>query len=256
MIPNPIVKVLSTLSSHAVKHLLMGGQACVFYGAAEFSRDCDIVIVADHDNLARLDAALDELQADCIAVPPKDWKFLTRGHAIHFRCRHPDAVGMRLDVMTTMRGCDEFSELWERRTTIEDEFGSVYELLGIEDLIKAKKTQREKDWPMIRRLVDAHYDQNRNEPNDERVRFWLRESRSPEVLIQVAAAYPERLPVVLSERPLLVEAMTGSATALQDELDKERAAEMVIDAAYWRPLVEELESLRRQRSRKAEGNPK
>ncbi|MEX1041942.1 MAG: hypothetical protein WDZ51_14980 [Pirellulaceae bacterium] len=46
MIPNPILKVLSTLTSHEVQHLLMGGQACVFYGAAEFSRDCDIVFVA------------------------------------------------------------------------------------------------------------------------------------------------------------------------------------------------------------------
>ena len=70
MIPNPIHKVLSTLSSHEVRHLLMGGQACVFYGAAEFSRDCDIVIVADDENLTRLQSALEELQAECIAVPP------------------------------------------------------------------------------------------------------------------------------------------------------------------------------------------
>ena len=48
----------------------MGGQACVFYGAAEFSRDCDIVILADAENLNRLTTALDELQAHCIAVPP------------------------------------------------------------------------------------------------------------------------------------------------------------------------------------------
>jgi len=41
LIPNPIVKVLSTLSCHEVRHLLMGGQACVFYGAAEFSREAD-----------------------------------------------------------------------------------------------------------------------------------------------------------------------------------------------------------------------
>ena len=27
--------------------LLMGGQACVFYGAAEFSRDLDLVVLAD-----------------------------------------------------------------------------------------------------------------------------------------------------------------------------------------------------------------
>ena len=43
MIPNPILKVLSTLSCHMVRHLLIGGQACVLYGAAEFSRDCDLV---------------------------------------------------------------------------------------------------------------------------------------------------------------------------------------------------------------------
>ena len=43
MIPSPIVKVLSTIQKHGVKALLMGGQACVFYGAAEFSRDADIV---------------------------------------------------------------------------------------------------------------------------------------------------------------------------------------------------------------------
>lgn len=250
MIPNPILKVLSTLSSREVRHLLMGGQACVFYGAAEFSRDCDIVIVADEENLARLDAALEELQADCIAVPPKDWKYLDRGHAIHFRCRHPDASGIRLDVMTKMRGCDEFSELWERRTTIEDAYGSVYELLGIEDLVKAKKTQREKDWPMIRRLVDAHYDQNRNEPTDDRVRFWLRESRSPQVLIRVASENPDLLQEMLQVRPLLVEAMSGSETALEQELEQEKTAEMSADADHWRPLVKELESLRRQRRRK------
>jgi len=47
LIPSPILKVLSTLTSHEVRHLLMGGQACVFYGAAEFNRDCDIVLVGE-----------------------------------------------------------------------------------------------------------------------------------------------------------------------------------------------------------------
>ena len=36
--PEPIWKVLSTMAEHQVRALLMGGQACVFYGAAEFSR--------------------------------------------------------------------------------------------------------------------------------------------------------------------------------------------------------------------------
>jgi hypothetical protein len=31
------------MAAHQVRALLMGGQACVFYGAAEFSRDTDLV---------------------------------------------------------------------------------------------------------------------------------------------------------------------------------------------------------------------
>jgi len=68
LIPNPIVKVLSTLTCHEVRHLLMGGQACVFYGAAEFSRDCDVVLLADESNFDRLRGALAELEARCIAA--------------------------------------------------------------------------------------------------------------------------------------------------------------------------------------------
>jgi hypothetical protein len=120
----------------------MGGQACVFYGAAEFSRDCDIVILSDESNFSRLASALLELQAECIAVPEFKAEYLARGHAVHFRCQHPEAKGIRLDVMTRMRGCDEFEQLWQRRTSIEDPtVGIVYELLAIEDLVKANKTQ-------------------------------------------------------------------------------------------------------------------
>ena len=168
----------------------MGGQACVFYGAAEFSRDCDIVFVADQENLTRFTAALNELRAECIAVPPLDWSYLGRGHAIHFRCNHPEAAGIRLDVMTKMRGCGDFESLWNERTTVQDADGIVYQLLGIEDLVRAKKTQRDKDWPMIRRLVDAHYDQHRDEPTDNRVRFWVREWRTPQVIFQFGNCLP------------------------------------------------------------------
>jgi hypothetical protein len=47
LIPNSILKVLSSMREHRVPALLMGGQACVFYGAAEFSRDTDLAVAAD-----------------------------------------------------------------------------------------------------------------------------------------------------------------------------------------------------------------
>ena len=78
----------------------MGGQACVLYGGAEFSRDTDIVVVASADNLRRLQAAVNDLQAESIAVPPFEQRFLEAGHAVHFRCRVPEADGIRLDVMS------------------------------------------------------------------------------------------------------------------------------------------------------------
>jgi len=247
LIPNPIIKVLSTLSCHEVRHLLMGGQACVFYGAAEFSRDCDIVIVADHDNLQRLSGALEELQAECIAVPPFEPEYLERGHAVHFRCHSEDAMGMRLDVMTRMRGCGEFPVLWERRMTLQDGDGMTYELLGIEDLVTAKKTQRDKDWPMVRRLVDAHYEACRDSPNEDQIRFWLKESRTPDVLIYLVSEYPVLFREVLAHRKLLGAALSGSRSAVQQELSLEELAERKADEAYWLPLKRELEQLRLKR---------
>ena len=93
MIPNPIHKVLSTFQNCGVRALLMGGQACVFYGAAEFSRDTDFALHADAANLERLNTAMRELQASVIAVPPLSLEHLQRGHVVHFRCQHPAAAG-------------------------------------------------------------------------------------------------------------------------------------------------------------------
>jgi len=43
-----------------------GGQACVFYGAAEFSQKGVIVLHADAANFQRLTNALEVIQANCI----------------------------------------------------------------------------------------------------------------------------------------------------------------------------------------------
>jgi hypothetical protein len=56
-------------------------------------------------------------------------------------------------------------------------------VLSIEDLLVAKKTQREKDWLMIQRLMDAHFVRYSASPSAEQIRFWLRDSRTPAVLI-------------------------------------------------------------------------
>jgi hypothetical protein len=176
-VPTPVRTVLTTTRRHGVRALLMGGQACILYGASEFSRDVDLAIYAHPDNLGRLQRALDELGASVTAVPPFAREYLERGHAVHFRCAA--AEDMRLDIMAVMRNVPDFETCRGRRTIATlDEVGEG-DVLGLEDLVAAKKTRLDKDWPMIRRLVDVHYAEFANEPTDRRLAFWLRELRPP-----------------------------------------------------------------------------
>ena len=99
---------------------MMGGQACVFYGAAQFSRDVDFAVLCDVENLQRLAEALRHLDAERVAAPPLEADYPRRAHAVHFRCHCPEAAQLRIDVMSTMRGVDPFPDLWERRTTLTD----------------------------------------------------------------------------------------------------------------------------------------
>ena len=232
------------MRAQRVRALLMGGQACVFYGAAEFSRDTDFAILADAANLARLRKALAELRAEPIAVPPFELKYLKRGHAIHFRCQHPEALRMRVDVMSKMRGVDSFAKLWRRRTTIQLPDGTRCDLLSLPDLVQAKKTQRDKDWPMIRRLVEAHYFQNNAKPTAAQIKFWLQELRTPQLLLEVAQAHLNLTQRLAAKRPLLRHAATGKRTQLERALFTEEASLRAEDKAYWLPLLKELERLR------------
>ncbi len=247
---NPILKVLSSIRAHRVRALLMGGQACVFYGAAEFSRNTDLAILASSENLARLNKALKELRAEVIAVPPFEAKYLRKGHAVHFRCHHAEAAGMRVDVMTKMRGVDSFPKLWTRRTTIS--VGeTALELMSLPDLVQAKKTQRDKDWPMLRRLVEVNYFANRKHPTRQQIRFWFRELRTSGLLIELAAAQ-NRLPAdLVRKRPLLKLVRAGNESVIAAALVEEEKLEREADRQYWKPLKRELESLRYARASQA-----
>jgi hypothetical protein len=127
--------------------------------------------------------------------------------------------------------------------------------MGLPDLVTAKKTQRDKDWPMVRRLMEAHYFEHRAKPSLPRIRFWLRELRTPELLVEVARRWPAERSRLARRRRLLRLVDQGEkarAAALRDEEDAERAR----DAAYWAPLRAELERLRHARMRGASAAPR
>lgn len=247
MTPNPILKVLSTFKKHKVKSLLIGGQACIIYGAAEFSRDSDFVILCSSDNLKRLEGALLELRATLVYVPPLRAEYLERGHACHFRCKAKDVEGLRIDVMSRLRGCEPFDNLWKRKKTIRLKNGGIIDVIGLEDLVQSKKTQRDKDWFMLKQLVENDIIINKNNPPEEKIKWWLLESRSADSLIGLSEKYSASVKECIKKRPLLKWAIIASAPKLNSGLYVEELMERQKDIEYWRPLRKELEFLRQKK---------
>ena len=229
----------------------MGGQACVFYGAAQVSKNVDFLLLADEQNFDCLKRGLSALKAKRIAVPRFEPAILARGHAVHFRCQAPGVEGLRIDIMTKLRGMPDFSLLWERRTVIGDENGNRFNLLSVPDLVGAKKTQRAKDWPMIEALVAIHYQENAEQSSPEWIRFWLMECRSAEILLDLTERFPAETATLLETRPLLHHAATHELPALREALDAEVRAEQEKDRIYWEPLKRELAAFRQAEREKA-----
>jgi hypothetical protein len=92
--------------------------------------------------------------------------------------------------------------------------------MSLEDLVRAKKTQRDKDWPMIPRLIEQSYF-SRSAGPDPPIDFWLRELRTPELPIVVVASAPDRALRTAELRPALHAALRAD----RDEVEKLLAVE-------------------------------
>lgn len=244
---SPILKVLSTFRKQKVKSLLIGGQACIVYGAAEFSRDSDFVVLASPANLKALNSALKLLKTTPVYFPELSLHCLLKGHACHFRCYARGVEGLRVDIMSKLKGCDNFGKLWNRRSRVKISGLGVIDVISLEDLVQSKKTQRDKDWLMLSRLVENDIFLNNGAGPASKVRWWLAQSRLPETLARLCADYPEPARKAIAQRPLLRAAVKNNLKSLSALLKKEEAAERAKDFNYWEPLKTELERLRLSR---------
>lgn len=247
MTPNPILKVLSTLKKNRVKSLLIGGQACIIYGAAEFSRDSDFIILCTQKNLKCLQNALKVLKAELIYVPPLKVDYLERGHACHFRCAAKDVKGLCIDVLSKLRGCETFDKLWERKNTVLLKNGSTIDVIGLRDLVQSKKTQRDKDWLMLKRLVNNDIILNKHNFLNDRLRWWFQECRDTGLLIELAVKYPKIVKKCITNRPLLTLAISADIQKFNVQIHDEEMLERQKDIEYWAPLKRELEILRHKK---------
>lgn len=97
---------------------------------------------------------------------------------------------------------------------------------------------------MIQRLVEADYAACVEPPSPARIRFWLAEARTPDLLLELSALFPVESAAEAMRRPLL---LIEDADSLERALLEEEWAERAIDREYWLPLLQELEILRHPR---------
>ena len=248
MIHSPIHKALSTFQKNKVSALLIGGQACIVYGAAEFSRDIDLVVMVSSKNLENIRSALSALDAEQVYVPALSEEVLLKGHACHFKCQREDVKGLRIDILGKMRGVSTFSSLWERRKEVELPEAGKIDVIGLHDLVKAKKTQRDKDWPMIRRLIEADIYNGPADPDKEHILFWFAECRTPELLISLAESHKKIASEIETKRPVVAAAIRSDRKEVEKLLREEEDRERELDRRYWDPLKAELAQWRRKRN--------
>ena len=82
--------------------------------------------------------------------------------------------------------------VWVRRVELDLADVGRVSVMALADLVRSKKTQRDKDWPMVRRLVEADFHRWGADPSPDQVRFWLAESRTPQMLAELERWRRER----------------------------------------------------------------
>ena len=145
-------ELLRRLADAGVEFIVVGGAAAVLHGAPITTEDLDIVHRRSPENVARLRALLDELDARVRELanrrlPPQESALLGDGHVLLSTRLGP------LDCLGTLIDGRGFEELVSHSDSIKDE-GVEFLVVDLPTLIELKtKTGRAKDRLMLPVLV-------------------------------------------------------------------------------------------------------
>lgn len=211
--------------------ILASGQAVVYYRVAMMSKDGDWILRETDGACAQVLDVLGQRGARYRPGAPLDLRWLRGGWSSHFELA--DAAGRRVR-------CDFFSRpprIPERALErLFEEPGSRGELdvVGLEELIRMKRTQRAKDYPVIGELA-------RRLPPEREVEL----TTDPDRVLALAAAHGAG-----SERRAVVVAREGRGrwavvVALAEEADRLQRTDRRRVARYERAAAPYLTALRR-----------
>ena len=209
-VDNPYIELTESFNRGHRRAILSSGQAVVLYRLAVMSKDGDWILREDPEALTHVLGVLHRRVARYRFGAPLDIRWLAGGWSSHLEHRW-EGLRLRTDFVTRppRMSAGQLEETW-RHPVIRG-----VPVIGLEDLAAIKKTNREKDYPVIgelaRRMVDP--------------RSQLLHSRSSRDLARLAHEFPEVLRQTLLHRPLLGKIGEGREV-LERALDEERRALM------------------------------
>ena len=212
---NPYFALTDEFNQDRIRTILTSGQACVYYRLAFQSKDGDWLMNLDQGDMDHVLSVLSSHGARFrVGSVPLSVKWHDGGWSSHLEFSR-GSERLRTDfVGRPPRIADKrLMAMWRE---IHRAAAPVTDIL---DLIQIKKTQREKDWPIIGSLSARLQD-----PKDV-----LLHSTSPTRLLAFAADHPELLEELARQRPLLLATTSGSADAVRREIMTERMAAMDAD---------------------------
>ena len=159
--------IIAALARHGVDYVLIGGFAAVAHGAPHITNDLDITPNDDLNNLERLSAALEDLDAHVRADHEGGETFEFRHDASSLKNQailHLTTRAGNLDVTFVPSGTRGYRDL--RRDAVEISVDSVPVVVAsLADVIRSKEAaNRPKDraaLPVLRRLLEEQSEDRR-----------------------------------------------------------------------------------------------
>ena len=143
-LPGDLVEVLAAFADAGVRYLIVGGHAVSLHARPRSTKDLDLWLDPEPENIGWACAALrrfgipETLVASLRTAKPDEIVWIGRAPA-------------RVDFFQSLPGV-EFASAWERRTVAEID-GARYTFIGREDLIRNKRAVgRPQDWRDVRAL--------------------------------------------------------------------------------------------------------
>ena len=103
--------ILQLFARHRVRYLIVGGLAFIYHAKPRYTKDIDLWIDADHDNVRRANRALEEFGSPSLMTVDDSEEILQLGVA-------PNRIDILRDTIDL-----SFAECWPRR--IESRYGSA-----------------------------------------------------------------------------------------------------------------------------------